>query len=161
MLKNSDIWSNGNKYKRHSRWPRVCIALASLRLCVGVMMTSRCRRVVFALTSLCRRLGVALASCWSRVWVRFALGTCQDRARFAFSQRKLSGCYREDQVEVETEDVTNFRQSSPDSPELSKVMIYNLVKKFRSTRSVLEKKRACVECWKMNCEFGIFIITQY
>ncbi|KAJ4438832.1 hypothetical protein ANN_14785, partial [Periplaneta americana] len=41
--------------------------------------------------------------------------------------------------------VTNFRQSFPDSPEPAKVMIYNLVKKFRTTESVLDKKRICVE----------------
>ncbi|KAJ4451424.1 hypothetical protein ANN_02886 [Periplaneta americana] len=40
--------------------------------------------------------------------------------------------------------VTNFRQSSPDSPEPSKVMINNLVKKCRTTDSVLGKKRTCV-----------------
>ncbi|KAJ4449871.1 hypothetical protein ANN_01277 [Periplaneta americana] len=41
--------------------------------------------------------------------------------------------------------VRNFRQSFPDSPEPSKAMIYNLVKKFRATESVLDKKRTCVK----------------
>ena len=40
--------------------------------------------------------------------------------------------------------VTNFRQSFPDSPEPSKA-IYNLVKNFRTTKSVLDKKRTCVK----------------
>ncbi|KAJ4443392.1 hypothetical protein ANN_05060 [Periplaneta americana] len=38
-----------------------------------------------------------------------------------------------------------FRQSSPDSPGPSEAMIYNLVKKFRTTGSVLDKKRTCVK----------------
>ncbi|KAJ4436389.1 hypothetical protein ANN_19021 [Periplaneta americana] len=41
--------------------------------------------------------------------------------------------------------ITNFRQSFPDSPEPSKAMIYNLVKKFRTAGSVLDKKRICVK----------------
>ena len=42
-------------------------------------------------------------------------------------------------------DVTNFRLSFPDSPELSKAIIYNLVKKFRTTGPVLDKKRTRVK----------------
>ncbi|XP_069698769.1 uncharacterized protein [Periplaneta americana] len=41
--------------------------------------------------------------------------------------------------------ISNFRQSFPDSPEPSKAMIYNLVKKVRTTGSVLDKKRTCVK----------------
>ena len=41
--------------------------------------------------------------------------------------------------------VTNFRQSFPNSPETSEAMIYNLVKKFRTTGSVLKNERTCVK----------------
>ncbi|KAJ4432251.1 hypothetical protein ANN_20868, partial [Periplaneta americana] len=41
--------------------------------------------------------------------------------------------------------VTNFRQSFPDSPKPSKAMIFNLVKKFHTIGSELDKKRTCVE----------------
>ena len=41
--------------------------------------------------------------------------------------------------------VTNFRQSFPDSPEPSKAMIYNLVKKFCKAGSVFDKKRTFVK----------------
>ena len=41
--------------------------------------------------------------------------------------------------------VTNVRQSLADSPESSKGMIYNVVKIFRTTGSVLDKKRTCVK----------------
>ncbi|KAJ4438589.1 hypothetical protein ANN_14536 [Periplaneta americana] len=41
--------------------------------------------------------------------------------------------------------VTNFRQSLRDFLEPSKAIIYNLVKTFRITGSVLDKKRICVK----------------
>ncbi|KAJ4431066.1 hypothetical protein ANN_19659 [Periplaneta americana] len=39
----------------------------------------------------------------------------------------------------------NYRQSFPDSPVPSKAMIYNLVKKFRTTCSILDEKVICVK----------------
>ncbi|KAJ4430679.1 hypothetical protein ANN_19270 [Periplaneta americana] len=48
-------------------------------------------------------------------------------------------------------------RSFPDSPEASKAMIYNLVKKFHTTGSVLDKKRTCMKSVlteKMSDEIG-------